>query len=113
MLRTLSSGEGAVTALGFVRTISVASVMHGPELSIRCRDQPRLPPSSPANGSAERPPDDRLRRVIQYSSASAAESKRRVVLDPRFRGDDSSGSYLTTLAIRPCAADRWSSLSRA
>src|SRR6266436_5669751 len=98
MLRTLSSGKGAVTALGAARTISVASVMHGPELSIRCRDQPRLPPSSPAKGSAERPPDDRLRRVMQYSSAPATESTRCGVLDPRFRGDDSSGSYLTNRA---------------
>jgi len=29
----------------------------------------RSRPSSPANGSAEWPPDDRLRRAIQYSEA--------------------------------------------
>ena len=42
---------------------------------------PRSQPSSPANGSAEWPPDDRLRRAIQYSEASVMESRSRGVLD--------------------------------
>jgi hypothetical protein len=37
--------------------------------------------SSPANGSAEWPPDDRLRRAIQYSETSMMESRSRSVLD--------------------------------
>src|SRR5467141_3558658 len=36
-----------------------------------------LRPSSPANGSAEWPPDDRLRQATQYSEASVMESKSR------------------------------------
>jgi hypothetical protein len=44
-------------------------------------------PSSPANGSAEWPPDDRLRRAIQYSEAPVIESRSRGVLDaPHARG---------------------------
>src|SRR6266481_1454234 len=42
---------------------------------------PRSQPSSPANGSAEWPPDDRLRRAIQYSEAPVIESTSRGVLD--------------------------------
>jgi hypothetical protein len=38
-------------------------------------------PSSPANGSAEWPPDDRLRRAIQYSRAVVMKSRARGVLD--------------------------------
>jgi hypothetical protein len=42
---------------------------------------PHSPLSSPANGSAEWPPDDRLRRAIQYSEAPVIESRSRSVLD--------------------------------
>jgi hypothetical protein len=42
---------------------------------------PHSKPSSPANGSAEWPPDDRLRRVIQYSKTPVIEPRRRGVLD--------------------------------
>ena len=42
---------------------------------------PHSQPSSPANGSAEWPPDDRLRRAIQYSEALVIESKSCGVLD--------------------------------
>jgi hypothetical protein len=38
--------------------------------------------SSPATGSRECAPDDRLQRAIQYSEASAIEVKVRGVLDP-------------------------------
>jgi len=34
---------------------------------------PDTQPSSPANGSAEWPPDDRLRRAIQYSETLVIE----------------------------------------
>src|SRR3981189_3639177 len=51
---------------------------------------PPPPPCRPANGSAEWPPDDRLRRAIQYSEASVMESKGRGVLDTRLRGYDDS-----------------------
>src|SRR6266550_1311279 len=37
--------------------------------------------SSPANGSAEWPPDDRLRRVIQYSKALMIDQRSCGVLD--------------------------------
>src|SRR5882757_9032995 len=51
------------------------------------KNAPHSPPSSPANGSAEWPPDDRLRRAIQYSEASMMESKSCGVLDtPHARG---------------------------
>src|ERR1700704_2087676 len=49
---------------------------------------PSPQPSSPANGSAEWPPDDRLRRAIQYSEASMMDSQSCGVLDTRFRGYD-------------------------
>ncbi len=42
---------------------------------------PHAQPSSPANGSAEWPPDDRLRRAIQYSEAPVIESRSCGVLD--------------------------------
>src|SRR5712672_2513525 len=42
---------------------------------------PHSQSSSPANGSAEWPPDDRLRRAIQYSETSVMESKGHSVLD--------------------------------
>jgi hypothetical protein len=38
-------------------------------------------PSSPANGSAEWPPDDRLRRAIRYSEGSVTGPRSRGVLD--------------------------------
>src|SRR5712671_7660796 len=40
-----------------------------------------LKPSSPANGSAEWPPDDRLQRVIQYPGSSVMEPRSHNVLD--------------------------------
>ena len=49
-------------------------------------------PSSPANGSAEWPPDDRLRRAIQYSEEPMMESKGRGLLDTRLRGYDVSSA---------------------
>src|SRR6266852_3888266 len=36
---------------------------------------PHSQPSSPANGAAEWPPDDRLQRTIQYSEVPVMESK--------------------------------------
>src|SRR5229473_6411312 len=42
---------------------------------------PHSQPSSPANGSAEWPPDDRLQRTIQYSEVPVMESKSCGVLD--------------------------------
>jgi hypothetical protein len=50
-------------------------------LKIESTNAPRSQPSSPANGSAEWPPDDRLRRAIQYSKAPVMESRSRGVLD--------------------------------
>jgi hypothetical protein len=37
---------------------------------LKSTSAPHSQPSSPANGSAEWPPDDRLQRAIQYSEAS-------------------------------------------
>src|ERR1700716_2492535 len=54
------------------------------------KNAPHSPPSSPANGSAEWPPDDRLRRAIQYSEASMMESKSRGVLDTPWVHDTSA-----------------------
>jgi hypothetical protein len=48
-------------------------------VATRTHHTPKL--SSPANGSAEWPPDDRLRRVIQYSEALVIEPRSRSVLD--------------------------------
>ena len=48
--------------------------------SLRCR----RPPTGPASGR----PDDRLRRVTQYSRDSAARPRGRGVLDTRMRGYD-------------------------
>ena len=48
-------------------------------LSKNARNTPQ--PSSPTNGSAEWPPDDRLQRAIQYSETSVIESKSCGVLD--------------------------------
>src|SRR6266851_5270428 len=50
---------------------------------------PHSQPSSPANGSAEWPPDDRLQRTIQYSTSvrDRAEKLRRTG-SPAFAGDD-------------------------
>ena len=42
--------------------------------------------SSPATGSAEWPPDDRLRRVTLYSRGRSDRTESRGVLDPRLRG---------------------------
>src|SRR5438445_9055813 len=48
--------------------------------------------SSPANGSAEWPPDDRLRRVTQYSrDANDRTEKPRRTGSPAFAEDDSLG----------------------
>src|ERR1700733_12614478 len=52
------------------------------------RPRTTSPPSSSANGSAEWPPDDRLRRTIQYSETLVMERKTRDVLDARLRGHD-------------------------
>jgi hypothetical protein len=62
-----------------------------------------LKPSSPATGSRECAPDDRLRRVIQYSRDINDEPRSHGVLDTRFRGYDDllwSGSvHAPTLVI--------------
>jgi hypothetical protein len=42
----------------------------------------------PPTGRREAPPDNRLRRAIQYSEASVMESRSRSVLDTRMRGYD-------------------------
>ena len=70
---------------------------------------PHSQPSSPATGSAEWPPDDRLRRAIHYSETSMMESRGRSVLDTPFAGyDDSFWSSaapksVTSLRVRPSA----------
>src|SRR5216683_1868515 len=75
---------------------------------------PHSQPSSPATGSAEWPPDDRLRRAIHYSETSMMESRGRSVLDTPFAGyDDSfwssaapkSVTSLRATGSRECAPD--------
>src|SRR5882762_8501434 len=64
-----------------------------------------LRPSSPANGSAEWPPDDRLRRATQYSEASVMESKSRggrvnVCLESRCRHSSWPGLTRPSINLR-------------
>src|SRR5712675_2475242 len=59
-------------------------------------DTPHPYPSSPANGSAEWPPDDRLRRAIQYSEASMMESQSCGELNTAFAGYDGHREARTT-----------------
>ncbi len=63
------------------------------------RQHPQYTLSSPATGSAEWPPDDRLRRVTQYSRDGSKESRGRGVLDARLRGhDDPAGREIQSYA---------------
>jgi len=50
--------------------------------------QPHMLTSSSANGSAERPPDDRLRRMIQYSATPMNFCDGGDYWIPAFRGYD-------------------------
>jgi hypothetical protein len=74
------------------------SAPRGRERAFRRHCAPRSQPSSPANGSAEWPPDDRLRRAIQYSEAPVLESRSCSVLDtPHARGTTVLGGAGVTL----------------
>src|ERR1700730_1448325 len=113
MLRTLSSGAGAVAVLG-VWAMSMASV-----IETRCAYRP-LSPSHPTSrhhpppGPAFGRPDDRLLRVIQYSRGACYRLRGRGVLGaPLSRRTtaecaDALGQLrqLTTRAIPACAAIR-------
>src|SRR5450631_5887 len=60
--------------------------------------------SSPANGSAEWPPDDRLRRATQYSrDADDRTEKPQRTGSPTFAGDD---SFVCSRTIHVCAPSR-------
>jgi hypothetical protein len=68
--------------------------------SLNANSPPHTQPSSPANGSAEWPPDDRLRRAIQYSEAPVIESRSCGVLDtPLSRSMTVSGGARRRLAM--------------
>jgi hypothetical protein len=57
-----------------------------------CREIAKSYPAViPASGSAEWPPDDRLRRGSSIPEAAVIEPKGRGVLDPRLRGMTISG----------------------
>ena len=60
---------------------SDASRRENAEVCLKNASTPHSRSSSPATGSRECAPDDRLQRAIQYSEASVIEAKVRGVLD--------------------------------
>jgi hypothetical protein len=83
-------GCGRVGRPAFPTPFGVENFWHNPgamrrgiaESRLMNTDAPHYRSSSPATGSRECAPDDRLRRAIQYSEASMIEPKSCGVLDP-------------------------------
>ena len=70
------------------RTTRAQSRRGNAEVCLMKTNAPHSQPSSSANGSAEWPPDDRLRRTIQYSETLMMELRGRGVLDRPVKPDD-------------------------